>query len=159
MLFRSERFYDSELEQQVRRAFVLTGSASAANDLVHDAMTETWHRWSSIDRPGAYLNRAVLNRCRDQLRRSNVRDRSIALIGASTEHSAPGSDQAVDAIALERALRSLPFNHRAALVLRFYGSATTAEIAEALDCRPGSVGVWIKRGLNTLRKEIGRAHV
>ena len=63
-----ERFYDRELEPQVRRAFILTGSSSSANDLVHDAMIETWRRWATIERPGAYLNRAVLNRCRDRLR-------------------------------------------------------------------------------------------
>ena len=58
-----EQFYADELAVQVRRCFVLTGSNEIANDIVHDAMTEVYRRWPSLDNPGAYLNRAVLNRC------------------------------------------------------------------------------------------------
>jgi DNA-directed RNA polymerase specialized sigma24 family protein len=53
---------------------------------------------------------------------------------------------------LSDVLAQLPFNHRAAVVLRFYGGFTTNEIAEALGCAPGSVGPWIDRGLAAMRK-------
>lgn len=52
------------------------------------------------------------------------------------------------------ALRALPFNQRAAVVLRFYGRLTVAEIAEALGCPPGSVGPWIHRALQTLPRTL-----
>ena len=52
------------------------------------------------------------------------------------------------------ALRALPFNHRAALALRFHEQMTDREIAETLGCRIGSVGPWIQRGLAKLRMDL-----
>jgi RNA polymerase sigma factor (sigma-70 family) len=146
-----EQFYADELDGQVRRCFVLTGSNEMANDIVHDAMTEVYRRWSSLDNPGAYLNRAVLNRCRDLGRRRHVADRSLRMVTAAELARPHGATDSVD---MGRALARLPFNQRAAVALRYYGGFTTAEIAEALDCRPGSVGPWINRGLSALRKEL-----
>lgn len=64
-----------------------------------------------------------------------------------------GDVPAID-IPLYDALAALPFNHRAAVVLRFYQQFTDTEIADLLHCRPGSVGPWIQRGLRRLRKEL-----
>ncbi|HEY7069403.1 MAG TPA: sigma factor-like helix-turn-helix DNA-binding protein, partial [Acidimicrobiales bacterium] len=52
------------------------------------------------------------------------------------------------------ALNQLPFNHRAALVLRYYHQLPEREIADLIGCRPGSVGPWIRRGLERLRKDL-----
>jgi RNA polymerase sigma factor (sigma-70 family) len=51
-------------------------------------------------------------------------------------------------------LARLPFNQRAAVVMRYFAGMTEHEIADALDARPGSIGPWIHRALNTLRKEL-----
>ncbi|MFT7599305.1 MAG: DNA-directed RNA polymerase specialized sigma24 family protein [Acidimicrobiales bacterium] len=48
-------------------------------------------------------------------------------------------------------LLGLPVRQRAALVLRFYGGQSEADIANHLDCRPGTSGSLIHRGLKTLR--------
>jgi RNA polymerase sigma factor (sigma-70 family) len=63
-----------------------------------------------------------------------------------------GSGEATDSLA--DALAVLPFNQRAAIVLRFYIGLSTREIANSLDCRPGTVGPLITRGLKQLRKDI-----
>jgi RNA polymerase sigma factor (sigma-70 family) len=146
-----EQFYVDELGGQVRRCFVLMGSNEIANDIVHDAMTEVYRRWSTLDNPGAYLNRTVLNRCCDHGRRRQVADRALRMVTAAELARPHGASDSVD---MGRALARLPFNQRAALVLRYYGGSTTAEISEALGCRPGSVGPWINRGLSALRKEL-----
>lgn len=62
-------FYLAEAAGQVRRASLLTGSDEVANDIVHTVLVAMYERWDSIDDPGPYLNRAVLNRCRDSGRR------------------------------------------------------------------------------------------
>src|SRR4051812_13059319 len=64
-----ETLYGAELRGQVQRAALLLGSASSANDVVHDAFIAVLQRWDSLDEPGPYLNRCVLNGCRDLLRR------------------------------------------------------------------------------------------
>lgn len=140
-------FYRSELAGQVRRVWLLIGDNEAANDIVHDAMVAVYKRWLTLDQPGAYLNQSVLNGCRDSGRRQASRGRLLQRLRpleiASVEH-----DPLVDVLA------KLPFNHRAAIVLRYYASFSTDEIAAALSCAPGSVGPWIDRGLAAMRKEL-----
>jgi RNA polymerase sigma factor (sigma-70 family) len=53
---------------------------------------------------------------------------------------------------LDDVLAILPFNQRAAVVLRYYAQLSIDEIADALGCRRGSVGPWISRALKSMRK-------
>jgi RNA polymerase sigma factor (sigma-70 family) len=140
-------FYARELGGQVRRAALLTGSAELANDLVHDAFVELYRRWGEIVEPGPYLNRAVLNRCRDAARR-RVRQRRV--LGRLARHGDVDPAEAP----LADVLDVLPFHQRAVVVLRFYVGMGNAEIAQVLRCPPGSVGPWLERALAKLRKEL-----
>ena len=139
-------FYRFELDGQVRRAGLMLGSSAAANDVVHDAFLQVFRRWSTIDQPGPYLNRAVLNGCRDFGRRRG-RDARLPprLVDRASE---PPQESLADALA------TLSFNQRAAIVLRYYVGLSVAEIADVLNCPPGTVGPWITRGLKRLRQEI-----
>jgi RNA polymerase sigma factor (sigma-70 family) len=55
---------------------------------------------------------------------------------------------------LDDVLAGLPFNHRAAVVLRYYLGWSSDEIARALGCAPGSVRVWNERALTSMRKAL-----
>lgn len=138
-------FYVAELDRQVRRAFLMVGSNELANDVVHDAMVEVYRRWQAIERPAAYLNRAVLNGCRDSGRRSATQRR---MLGRLVDRGG----ETVMRDVLDDALRTLPFIQRGAVVLRFYGGLSVNEIADALGCAPGTVGPALDRGLTKLRK-------
>jgi DNA-directed RNA polymerase specialized sigma24 family protein len=81
-------FYRAELDRQVRRAYLLTGSAELADDIVHDAMVAMYRRWDAIDEPAAYLNRAVLNGCRDAGRRA-VRQRLTVIVERASDPNRP----------------------------------------------------------------------
>lgn len=140
-----EELYERELPIQVRRAALLVGDAEAAHDLVHDAFVEVYRRWDDLDDAGPYLARAVVNRCRDHVRRRATGARRLPLL---VERGTAEDETLWDA------LGALPFNHRAAIVLRFYHRLPEAEIAATLGCRPGSVGPWIQRGLRRLRKDL-----
>lgn len=143
-----ESFYDSEIDHQVRRAVLLLGSNDVANDVVHDSFIEVFTRWEDLDDPGPYLHRIVLNRCRGVHRsRRRLRNRSSRFWGGATDH-----EDRTDP--LDDVLATLPFNQRAAIVLRFYYGLTTTQIAHELDCAAGSVGPWIDRGLKKMRKEL-----
>lgn len=140
-------FYRSELDAQVRRAFLLTGSAELADDIVHDAMVAMYRRWATIEQPAAYLNRAVLNGCRDAGRRAARQRRLLVRLSERPRESGPRD-------VLDDVLADLPFPQRAAVVLRYFESRSTAEIAEMLGCAPGSVGPWIDRALGAMRKAL-----
>jgi RNA polymerase sigma factor (sigma-70 family) len=140
-------FYRAEVGGQVRRAALLVGSAEQANDLVHDAFVEIYRRWSELERPAPYLNRAVLNRCRDAGRSRRRQVRLLPrLVAVDREPWEPDS--------IAPLLDALPFNQRAAIVLRFYVGMSNVEIAQVLRCPPGSVGPWIDRALKQLRKAL-----
>ena len=140
-------FYSKELDGQVRRAFLLVGSSEAANDVVHDAFVAVYRRWDELESPGPYLNRVVLNGCRDLARQRNRHEAVLRRVGAVSDNVAVSDT-------LDDVLNDLPFNHRAAIVLRFYGQLSVAEIADALGARPGSVGPWIDRGLKKMRRAL-----
>lgn len=142
-----EDFYRLELDAQVRRAVLLLGSNDIANDVVHDAFIAVYRRWNTLEEPGPYLHMAVLNGCRG-IHRQRSRQRRL-LPRVVDRASRPPVDDVLDDL-----LAALPFNHRAAVVLRFYGGLTTAEIARELGCAPGSVGPWINRALAKLRKAL-----
>ncbi len=138
-------FYRGELAGQVRRAFLMLGDNEQANDVVNEAMVAVYRNWGALETPGAYLNRAVLNGCRDTGRRRVTSRRLLHRL-------APNGAAAAPTDVLSDVLASLPFNHRAAVVLRYYAGYTTSEISDALGCAPGSVGPWIERGLAAMRK-------
>lgn len=140
-------FYRAEQPEQVRRAALMLGSDDAANDVVHDALTAMYRSWSSINEPGPYLNRAVLNGCRavgrDRTRQIRLRERLQSPEASTTQ----------DEVLLDVVGR-LPFNQRAAVILRFYAQMSEREIADALGVPTGSVGPWIHRALSQMKKEL-----
>lgn len=141
------RFYHREFDGQVRRAVLLVGSNGQANDIVQEAMLAVFRRWRTVVEPGPYLNRAVLNGCRDAGRRRSSERRFLARLRPVTS-TAP-HDEVLDDV-----LRTLPFSQRAAVVLRYYGGFSTDEIAAILDCPTGSIGPWIDRALAKMRKAL-----
>ncbi len=164
-------FYRREHEGQVRRAYLLLGGATAAHDVVAEAFIAVFARWADIEEPGPYLNRCVLNGCRDHRRRS-PREQPVDDPGGGWSQrddqrrfeervtAGPGIDgrtfDGVDDVdELAEQLLQLPFRQRAAIVLRFYGGYGEEAIAEQLGCRPGTVGSLIHRGLRRLRRNLG----
>lgn len=140
-------FYEAEVARQVRSATLILGSRQAAQDVVHDVFAEMFQRWDDgIAEPGPYLQRAVINRCRDAMRRSAVARRYRSMFRAE---DVPAVD-----VPLYDALAKLRPKHRAAVVLRFYLGLTEVEIAGHLGCPTGSVGPWIRRGLDRLAAEL-----
>jgi RNA polymerase sigma factor (sigma-70 family) len=140
-------FYRLELDAQVRRAVLLLGSNDVANDVVHDAFIAVYRRWGTLDEPGPYLHMTVLNRCRGIHRQRSRQRRSLRRF---VDHDDPAAQDEY----LDDLLAELPFNQRAAVVLRFYGGLTTEEIARELGCAAGSVGPWINRALASMRKAL-----
>ena len=95
------------------QAYAMTGSRTAAEDLVQEMFGRGWVRWARVrrlDNPEAWIRRAMLNQAI-----SDWRKHSRARLGAA---SAPVGDELdVDAIWLADALRRLPRNHCRAVVL------------------------------------------
>lgn len=136
-------FYLAEHDGQVRRAYLMLNDAEAAHDVVASAFVVLYQRWDRIEQPGPYLNRCVLNGCRDRGRGAS---REL-----TTAQSIDGRGEVDRIDELGELLADLPFKQRAAIVLRFYAGWSERDIAGYLGCRPGTVGSLIHRGLAALR--------
>ncbi len=138
----------------LRFAVMLTGDPALSEDLVQDAFVRVAVKLDSLREPaafGAYLARAVANLAKSHFRHQRVIARH--------ERAVDASSLVVDAVdvttndALLAALRRVPMQQRAVLVLRYYNDYSHDEIARVLDCPVGTVKSHLARGLARLRKE------
>ncbi len=84
------RFFEIEHRGQVRRAALMLGEVNVAEDVVHDAFAEVWQRWRVLTDPGSYLDRCVLNGCRDAASgRARSRHRFERMIASHRESTEP----------------------------------------------------------------------
>lgn len=128
----------------VRLANLLTGSETAAEDVVQDAFIGYQRNVGHVANPDGYLRTSVVNLARTTHRRL-ARERGRRSDAVTVTHI-PEYDETW------AALRRLPYRQRAALVLRFYEDMSEAAIADALGCRPGTVKSLIHRGLARLKE-------
>ncbi|WP_406298113.1 SigE family RNA polymerase sigma factor [Embleya sp. NBC_00888] len=159
---RFEDFAAARLPGLLRYAALLCGDRELARDLVQDALAKALVRWKRIggmDRPDAYLRTMVTNEFLSLRRRKAVR--TVALEHAAMDGLGGPSvpDHAADAGLADdlwHRLGELPRQQRAVLVLRYYEDLTDDEIAETLNCRPGTVRGYASRALATLRVDLTR---
>ena len=137
-------------------AGLLVGDHDAARDVVQDAFAGLYRRWGLLRDPDSavsYLNRAVVNGSRNELRRGrSALARQLRLVPMSERlASAEGVVVAQDeAERLWQAICGLPHRQRQVVVLRYYLDLREAEIAELLGISRGSVKKAASRALATL---------
>ena len=146
---RFEDFYAERWPYAFRLAALMTHDAEAGADIAQDVFANMSRRWATIDRPDAYLQRAVTNASSNWRRSGRRAAGKLHLLVARGPDDVP-FDGLADAVA------RLPFRQRAVVVLRYYADMSEAEIALALDCRPGTVKSLSARALASLSKEVER---
>jgi RNA polymerase sigma-70 factor (sigma-E family) len=139
-------------------ARLLVHDVATAEDVVQDAYSGLYRRWRWLrdkESAVAYLDRAVVNAARSQLRRRRVRD-GVRLVpqpsaADSAETSALRTEEHRRVLA---ALAALPTRQREVLVLRYFLEKTETEIAELLGVSRGSVKQHARRGLAALARHL-----
>lgn len=140
-------------------ASLLVDDRETAEDLVQDAFAGLYRRWHLLHDPEAavgYLNRAVVNGGRSQLRHRQRARVNLARMTPRPEELDSAERVAVEHDQSQRlwqAITSLPMRQRQVLVLRYYLNQTEAEIADTLQVSPGSVKKHASRGLAALARE------
>lgn len=148
----------------VRVAYLLTGSAAAAEDLVQDTFVRLYPKWFLVegaDAPLAYVRRAMTNGFINTRRtRASRLEFVVSEVPESRADRDTGPDsfaQLADRDEIWHRLADLSAQQRAALVLRYFADLPDDEIATALGCRPGTVRSLISRGLAVLRAQYREA--
>jgi RNA polymerase sigma-70 factor (sigma-E family) len=132
----------------------LTGDVGAGEDIAQEALTRAWARWgrvSKLDSPEAWTYRVAVNLARSRRRRQEAEQRALARVGVDGGAPAP---HLADALAVREAVSGLPARMRAVLVLRYFADLPVAEVAEILDCAPGTVKSLASQAVERLRTVI-----
>jgi len=138
----------------LRTGYLLTGNASAAEELVQDTLVRLYGKWDKVqaaDQPLAYVRRSLTNAFINERRKASAHELRFDLLpDRPDEHDRTSS--IADRDELWPLLQALPPRQRAALVLRYFHDLPDDQIAVALDCRGGTVRSLISRGLATMRQ-------
>jgi DNA-directed RNA polymerase specialized sigma24 family protein len=100
------------------------------------AMHGAWRRLRDSDRALSYLRQSVVHRSRSELRQRMAVERAIPKPPPGTSAAEYGAIVLLERSAVVAALRSLPPRQREALVLRYYGDMTEAQIASVMGYQP-----------------------
>jgi RNA polymerase sigma-70 factor, ECF subfamily len=143
--------YSQHWRGAYRAAYLVVHDAAAAEDIAQDGFLAAVDALDRFDRrrPFApWLHRIVVNRALDWARRETLRRR---VDGAESvfEPLPPPADIGGEMIA---ALKELPAEQRAVVVLRHLLEYTPGEIAGMLDLPRGTVNSRLRRGLDRLRE-------
>lgn len=146
----------------------LTGSEADADDAAQEALVSIVRalpRFDGRSRFGTWAYRIAVNASLDELRRRRRRPepglpgdagtRDGARTGDEPVATGPGPEAAAVTVDVDAALRRLPPDFRAAVVLRDLCGLDYAEIAEVLDLPAGTVRSRISRGRAALVPLLG----
>ena len=143
-----ERIYRAHWPMAHRTAYLVVHDAAAAEDIAQEAFIAALRALGRFDRRrpfGPWLHRIVVNRSIDWGRRRAARA-EVAMKSLEDHASDERFDDAILA-----ALRELPPDQRAIVVLRHLLEYTPGEIARMLDMPRGTVNSRLRRGLDRVR--------
>ena len=135
----------------LRTAYLLTGHAQDAEDLVQTTLVKVVPQWRRIrDNPEPYVRRVLVNENVSRWRRRRWREESTDDVPEGLAHA---PDHA-ELLAVRSALATLAPRQRAVIVLRYYEGLSEAEIAATLGIAPGTVKSQARDGLARLRQAL-----
>ncbi|KUJ67805.1 RNA polymerase subunit sigma-24 [Streptomyces albus subsp. albus] len=150
-----EEFVAARGPRLLRIAWLLTGDAHLAEDLLQTVLAKVWPRWHRIvgEDPEAYVRKALVNTHTSWWRRR--------WRGEVPHEDLPEQAAAADPFAavdleqsLAAAVRRLPVRQRAVVVLRYFEDLSVADTARVLGCGPGTVKSQAVKALRSLRAQL-----
>ncbi|MFI6265748.1 SigE family RNA polymerase sigma factor [Micromonospora sp. NPDC051006] len=138
----------------LRSAWLLTGDAGRAEDLLQTVLADAWRRWARITtagHPEAYVRKALFTTYVSWWRRRWRGE----IPGRATDEPGYGdmATESANRDAIRRALARLSRQQRAIVVLRYVEDLSVERTAELLGCSHGTVKVQAFRALRTLRTD------
>ena len=152
-----DRLYRSSFNRILYTIHGILGDRAAAEDCTHDAFVrafKAWKTWKPDAPAEAWLHRIAINVAYSHLRQKRMRE-----VGELVRRlGRPGPAQKPAEIAeggdLFRALRKLPPDQAAAVVLRHHHGYTNREIAIALGAPESTIASRLAKAKERLRTEL-----
>ncbi len=148
-------FFRVEYPKLVAVALGLTGNHDTACELAQEALLRchrSWPQVSSMDVPGAWVRRVLINLATD-LHRSVQRGRR-APTWARADDVITFADPAVDG--WWTAVRALPDRQRAVVVLHYLEDRSVMDVAEVMGIAEGTVKATLAKARRTLARTMVR---
>ncbi|MCP4304106.1 MAG: SigE family RNA polymerase sigma factor [bacterium] len=145
-----ESFYQRQYPRAVGLAYALAGKRHLAEEIAQDAFIAGYRRWDRIsryERPELWLRRVVVNRSTSVLRRRMTEVKAIPRLRAASESMPPlepNSDAVWDSV------RDLPRRQAQTVALFYLEDLPIEQIADILECSPGSVKTHLRRARERL---------
>jgi RNA polymerase sigma-70 factor, ECF subfamily len=134
-----DQLYAREYPALIAVATALSGQRFDSEDLVQDTMVRAlanWRKVQTLDRPGGWCHRVLMNRYRSWWKRRRTEQAYLARQPA-VEAAADGPS--VETVAFWDAVRELPARPRQVVVLYYAGDLPVAEVASVLGIPEGTV--------------------
>ena len=147
-----EAFYKREYPRAVGLAYALAGKRHLAEEIAQEAFIAGYRRWDRIsryDKPDAWLRRVVVNRSTSVLRRGLTEVKALPKLSGGMDHIPELDPGAAD---VWREVRALPRRQAQAIALFYLEDLSLEQIADVLECSPGTVKAHLRRG----RERLGR---
>jgi RNA polymerase sigma-70 factor (ECF subfamily) len=158
------RLYDATAPSLLGVALRILKRRDRAEDVLQEAFVNVWHnagRYSAAaSQPLTWLTAIVRNKALDMLR-GEARHATDALDDESgetrdVEDEQPNPlgllEEAVDRMRVRDCLAEIKGPQRQCLALAYYNGLTHAQLAAHMGAPIGSVKVWIRRGLDRLKR-------
>lgn len=142
-----------------RQAFMLTGDAHRADDLVQQTCVDLfvyWRKAVAASDPDRYTRAMLVRTFLNERRRGWAKRVRLTDTVPDQPFHDPVSDERT---LLHAALLQVPPKQRVVLVLRYLYDMPVAEVAEAIGCSQGTVKSQAFHGLAALRRLLGDAAV
>jgi len=158
------RLYDATAPSLFGVALRIVRQRDRAEEVLQDAFVNAWNRaagyQAALSQPMTWLTAIVRNRALDELRsaRQNAdsMDDQEGEGVAAIEDTQPGPlgllEQAADALAIRDCLDAIEGSQRQCLALVYYHGYSHSEVAAHVGSPIGSVKVWLRRGLDKLKR-------
>jgi RNA polymerase sigma-70 factor (ECF subfamily) len=148
-----EAFFERNYPPTLRAVSLAIGDSGRAEDLTQEAFARAFRRWSSVsalERPVAWVYVVALNAERKRWRR----EQQGAEKEARNQDVPDVAGAVLSTIVVRDALDRLPARQRAAVVLRYLGDLTVADIAEVMGCAEGTVKATLHHALRNLKVDL-----
>lgn len=151
--------FNAHHRRAVGLAWLLTGDAHLAEDVVAEAFAKVWVQWERgrVSDVGPYLRRAVVNEVRSRGRRRVLELREADRRTGDERGVRLPDEDAADRDEVWQALARIAPRRRAAIVLRYYEDLSVEDAAEILGVSVGTVKSQVSRGMDDLRDILGGA--
>jgi RNA polymerase sigma-70 factor, ECF subfamily len=149
-----EELYRDDFARLVSLAHGLSGSRSAAEELVQEAFLSAHRQWDRIGTyadPSAWLRRVVVNRSVSAVRRRVAEGVALSRLGGRRQlpDALPEHDEVV-----WRTVRALPRRQAQVVALHYVDDRSVAEIAVILECAEGTVKAHLHQARQALARTL-----